>query len=410
MMRKKILSSARAVNVRWQRFSSAARPAFAIFISVLILSVTGCQKKTPAPPPPEVQVITLTATNLPIFEEWIGTLDGYVNAQIRGQVSGYLLAQHYTEGSEVKKGDLLFQIDPRPFQATLDQAEAKLAQDKAQAGKTALDVKRYTPLAKEQAISQEELDNAVQANLGALAQIKADNANIESARLNLGFTRITSPIDGLAGIAQAQIGDLVGQSGSVLTTVSTIDPIKVYFQVSEQSYLTLWRRFIDSQKTGVDFPLQLIFSDGSVYPQKGKFFFADRQVNPNTGTLQIVGVFPNTNFLLRPGQYGRVRAQTQIKTNALVVPQRAVAELQGSYQVAILSATNTAHLQSVTVGDQVGSGWIVENGLKAGDRVIVEGAQKVKEGTAVTPKPFGEETNQPAGGDTQTNSTANPSK
>jgi membrane fusion protein, multidrug efflux system len=364
---------------------------------LVILPVCGCKKKPAPPPPPEVQVITVEATNVPIFAEWIGTLEGYVNAQIRAQVTGYLMAQDYAEGSEVKKGDLLFQIDPRPFQAALDQARAKLAQDKAQAGKTELDVKRYTPLAKEQAISQEELDDAVQANLGAAAQVKADEAAIESAQLNLGFTRVTSPIDGLAGIALGQIGDLVGQSGSVLTTVSTINPIKVYFQVSEHSYMTFWRRFIDAGSPAADgeFPLQLIFADGKVYPEKGKFFFADRQVNPNTGTLQIVGLFPNTNSVLRPGQYGLIRAQTQTETNVLVVPQRAVAELQGSYQLTIVSETNTVHLQTVTVGAQVGSDWIIESGLKPGDRVVVEGIQKVTEGAAVNPKPFVAETNSP---------------
>jgi membrane fusion protein, multidrug efflux system len=377
-----------------------------VCLLIIVLTASGCKKKTPATPPPEVQMITIRSTNVPIFEEWIGTLDGFVNAQIRAQVTGYLLTQNYAEGSQVKKGDLLFQIDPRPFQATLDQAKAKLAQDKAQAGKTALDVKRYTPLAKEQAISQEELDDAIQANLGAQAQIKADDALIETAQLNLGFTRVTSPIDGLAGLAQAQIGDLVGQSGNVLTTVSTINPIKVYFQVSEQSYLTFWRRFIESQNDADNVPLQLIFSDGSVYPQKGKFFFADRQVNPNTGTLQIVGVFSNADFVLRPGQYGRVRAQTQTKTNALIVPQRAVAELQGSYQIAILTETNTVHVQNVTVGEQVGSDWIIESGLKAGDRVVVEGTQKAKEGAAVNPKPFGASTNQTDQSGTQTNSSA----
>ena len=369
-----------------------------LFFAVLISSTVGCTKKPPAPAPPQVEVMTLTTTNLPIFEEWIGTLEGYVNAQIRGQVTGYLLSQNYAEGSEVKQGDLLFEIDPRPFQAVLDQALAKLAQDQAQAGKTELDVKRYTPLAREQAISQEELDDAVQANLGAVAQVKADEAAIENARLNLGFTKITSPIDGLAGLAQAQIGDLVGQSsGIVLTTVSTINPIKVYFQVSEQSYLTFWRRFIISQASPQDFPLQLIFADGSVYPGQGKFFFADRQVNPNTGTLQIVGLFSNADFTLRPGQYGRVRAETQMLTNAIIVPQRAVAELQGTYQVTVLTSTNTAHIENVTVGAQVGSGWVIQNGLQPGDRIVVEGTQKVREGGAVTPVPYEEPTNNAAG-------------
>jgi membrane fusion protein (multidrug efflux system) len=371
----------------------------------LILFTNGCKKKPAPPPPPEVQVITLAPTNVPIFEEWIGTLDGYVNAQIHAQVTGYLLTQNYAEGRDIKKGDLLFQIDPRPFQAELDQANAKLAQDKAQAGKTELDVKRYTPLAQEQAISQEQLDNAVQANLAANAQVKADEAAVENGQLNLGFTKITSPIDGLAGIALAQIGDLVGQSGgSVLTTVSTINPIKVYFQVSEQSYLTFWRRLIGSGNAGETFPLQLIFADGSVYPEPGTFSFADRQVNPTTGTLQIVGLFSNADYMLRPGQYGRVRAQTQTLTNALLLPQRAVAELQGTYQVTVVSETNSVHLQSVTVGEQIGSNWIIDSGLKPGDRVVIEGTQKVKEGAVVNPKPFGTETNQASQIGMQTNS------
>lgn len=365
--------------------------------SVLILLAAGCNRKAPvAPPaPPEVQIITVAPTNVPIIEEWIGTLDGYVNAQIHAQVTGYLLTQNYAEGRPVKKGDLLFQIDPGPFQATLDQADAKLEQDQAQLGKTELDVKRYTPLAKEQAISQEELDNAVQANLAARAQIKADEAALESARLNLGFTKITSPINGLAGIALAQLGDLVGQSGSVLTTVSTINPIKVYFQISEQSHLNFWRHHVAGSGAETNLELQLVFGDGSVYPQPGKFLFADRQVNPNTGTLQIVGVFPNTNLILRPGQYGRVRAQTHAVTNALLVPQRAVTELQGTYQVAVVGQTNAVRLQFVTVGQQVGANWIIESGLKPGDRVVVEGTQKAKAGTVVNPQPFADKNDNP---------------
>jgi membrane fusion protein (multidrug efflux system) len=376
----------------------------ALSFSIVILFADGCKKKS-VPPPPEVQIITVAATNVPIFEEWIGTLDGFVNAQIHAQVTGYLLTQNYAEGSEVKTGDLLFQIDPRPFQASLDQANAKLAQDTAQLGKTELDVQRYTPLAKEQAISQEELDDAIQANIGAKAQVKSDEAAVENAQLNLGFTKVVSPIDGLAGIALAQIGDLVGQSSSVLTTVSTINPIKVNFQVSEQSYLAFWRRLVGPGNVDENFPLQLIFSDGSVYPQRGKFLFADRQVNPNTGTLQIVGVFPNANFMLRPGQYGRVRAQTQTITNALLVPQRAVTELQGTYQVAVVDETNNVHIQSVEVGDQIGSNWIIESGLKSGDRVVVEGIQKVKEGAVVNPKPYETETNQTSQTEPQTNAT-----
>jgi membrane fusion protein (multidrug efflux system) len=346
-------------------------------------------------------VITVAPTNVPIFEDWIGSLDGMVNAQIRAQVTGYLLSLNYKEGGEVKQGDLLFQIDPRPFQDALDQAQAKLAQDQAQQHKTLLDVTRYTPLAKEQAISQEELDDAVQANLAALSQVKADQAAVESAQLNLGFTKIVSPIDGLAGIALGQIGDLVSPSSGLLTTVSTINPIKVYFNVSEQSYLRFWRHYTGSNDDDSALGLQLILSDGTMFPEKGKFFLSGLQVSPTTGTLQIVGLFPNPHLLLRPGQYGLVRAQTQTKTNAFLVPQRAVAELQGTYQVALVviqDNTNKTHLQSVKVGEQIGSNWIVEDGLHSGDRVVVEGTQQAREGTVVNVRPFQPppQTNSPA--------------
>lgn len=376
-----------------------------IGLALLSLLLDGCKKKPAPAPAPTVLVISVTPTNVPLFEEWIGTLDGFVNAQIRAQVTGYLLKRDYAEGSEVKKGDLLFEIDPRPFQAALDQAKAKLDQDKAQQAKTALDVKRYTPLAKEEAISQEELVDAVQANLSAKAQVKADEAAMENAELNLGFTKVTSPVDGLAGTALAQVGDLVGQSGSVLTTVSTINPIQAYFQVNEASYLNFWRHLVGGDKTNEDVPLQLMLSDGTTYPEVGRFFYADRQVNPNTGTLQIFALFSNADFILRPGQYGRVRAQTQTRTNVLAVPQRAVSELQGSYQVEVVGATNEVHLRNVKVGEQFGSQWIIEEGLNAGERVIVEGTQKAKEGTVVNPQPFGSEgTNAVKGAETETNS------
>ena len=373
-----------------------SKRVYILILLGLLPLVWGCHKKPPPPPPQEVEFVTANPTNVPIFEEWIGTLTGFVDAQIRAQVTGYLQTQNYREGGEVKKGQLMFQIDPRPFQAALDGANAKLAQDKALAHRTQLDVDRYTPLAKEDAVSQQELDTAVQANLSAEALVQSDEAAVTNAQLNLGFTRIISPINGIAGTALAQIGDLVGPSGSanVLTTVSTLDPIKAYFQVNEQSYLTFWRRFIGNGNTN-DFPLQLILSDSSTFPKKGRFYYADRQVNINTGTLQIWGLFPNPDFVLRPGQYGRVRAQTHVITNALMVPQRAVAELQGGYQVFIIGETNQIHAQSVKVGDQTGQGWIIKEGLKAGDRVVVEGTQKAKEGMVVTPKPYSGTTNGP---------------
>jgi RND family efflux transporter MFP subunit len=266
-----------------------------------------------------------------------------------------------------------------------------LAQDEAEESRTQWDVDRYAPLVKENAISQQEYHDAVQSNLAAKAQVKADQAAVEAAQLNLSFTRITSPIDGLAGIVQAQTGDLVGPSGPVLTTVSTIDPIKVYFNASEQSYLAYRRQYtneIDRAKHEQELQLQLILADGSVYGYPGKFYVAGREVNPTTGTIQLVGLFPNPDYVLRPGQFGRIHARTQIQHDALVVPQRAVTELQGSFEVAVVDNQNKAHIQPVTVGQQVRADWVIEKGLRAGERVIVEGAQKVKDGTPVNPQPF----------------------
>jgi membrane fusion protein (multidrug efflux system) len=358
----------------------------------LFASACGCKKKNPPPPAPTVvQVIKVQPREVPIYKEWIGTLEGFVNAQIRAQVVGYLLSQNYSEGSEVKKGTLLFQIDPRPFQAVLDQAKSKLAQDEAQQSRTKWDVERYAPLAKQNAISQQEYNDAVQLNEAALAQVKADQATVEAAQLNLDFTKISSPIDGLAGVAQAQIGDLVGPSGPVLTTVSTVDPIKVYFTASEQSYIAYRRQYTNATERAVheqELELQLILADGSIYPQFGKFSFAGREVNPTTGTIQLVGLFPNPSYVLRPGQFARVKARTQMRKDALVVPQRAVTELQGSYQIAVVDNQNKVHLKSVTVGDQIGSDWVIEKGLEPGDQIVVEGTQKVKEGTTVAPQPF----------------------
>jgi membrane fusion protein (multidrug efflux system) len=362
---------------------------------LLILAAAGCKERPAATPPAiKVQVVTVVPRDVPIYQQWIGTLDGYPNAQIRAQVSGYLIKQDYIEGGAVKKGDLLFEVDPRPFQAALDQALGKLAQDQAQLGKTELDVKRFTPLARDQAISQEELDDATQANLMARAAIQADKAAVESATLNLAFCRITSPVDGIAGIAQAQIGDLVGPGGAVLTTVSTIDPIRVYFSISEQSYLAFCRQFTNlAQRTAyrAEMPLQLILSDGSTYPQKGKWYFTSREVDANTGALQIAGLFPNPDYILRPGQYALVRGMIETRRAAILLPQRAVMELQGSCQVATVDPQNTAHIRPVVVGEQVGTEWLIEKGLGPNDRVVAEGTQRVKEGMPVDPQPYNAE-------------------
>jgi len=342
----------------------------------------------PAPPPVDVQVIAVEQKDVPIVREWVGSLDGSVNAQIRAQVSGYLVKQDYKEGSAVRQGDPLFEIDPRPFAAALAQAEAQLSQAQAQLGKAELDVKRYTPLAENKSISQEELDNAVQARLAAAAQAAAARATVEQARLNLGFTHIVSPVDGIAGLVQAQIGDLVGPGAGVLTTVSTVDPIKAYFPISEQAYLEFRRRDPGAPGIPAGLEFNLILSDGSAYPRKGTLFAIDRQVDGNTGTLRVAALFPNPDGLLRPGQFARVRAVVSVAKGALLVPARALTELQGGYQLATVDAGNQVHVLTVKIGAQIGAQTIVETGLHAGDRVVAEGIQKARDGAVVNPLPF----------------------
>jgi membrane fusion protein (multidrug efflux system) len=373
--------------------SAGGRGFFAFFAGALILSFTnGCgQHAAPPPPPPaDVQVVAVEQRDVPVVQEWIGTLDGSVNAQIRAQVSGYLLKQNYQEGAVVAKGDALFEIDPRPLAAALAQAEGQLGQAQAQLGKAELDLKRNTPLAADKAISQQELDNAVQGQLIAAAQVNSAQAAVDQARLNLSFTHIVSPISGIAGLVQAQIGDLVGPTSGVLTTVSTVDPIKVYFPVSEQTYLEFRRREPDAPSIPKGIEFELVLSDGSVYPLKGTFFAIDRQVDANTGTLRVAALFPNPQGLLRPGQFARVRAVVSMAKGALLVPQRALTELQGGYQVATVDAGNHVHLITVKLGESVGSLRVVETGLHSGDRVVAEGIQKIKDGATVNPLPFAE--------------------
>ncbi len=353
--------------------------------SLLILGGCGGGKAASDAPPPTVEVATVIQRDTPIYSDWVATLDGYVNAEIQPRVSGYIIKQNYREGAVVRKGDVLFEIDPRPLKAALDQAKAQLAQAEAQLGKATLDVERDTPLAEARAIAQSQLDTELQAKLGAQASVLAAKANVEQAELNLEFTKVTSLVSGIAGIARVQIGNLVGPT-SVLTSVSQVDPIKAYFTVSEQVFLDFHRRFpteqsVEAQRKRI--PLQLMLGDGSTYEHTGTISFADREVNAATGTIRIAGVFPNPNNLLRPGGYGRVRLSARTAVGAMLIPQRAVTELQGSYQVAVVSADNKVSIRSVTVGDRVGNLWIVTDGLKAGERVIVEGQLKIRDGTVV---------------------------
>jgi membrane fusion protein, multidrug efflux system len=435
--------------------------AIGMILGVVILAVRSDKPAQAAPRPLDVEVAQVEQKDVPVYSEWIGTTEGIVNADIKAEVTGYLLKQDYKEGSFVKKGQLLFELDPRPFQAAVDQAngqvaqfqgqleqaisqvaqaeaqvaqansqllqsQAQLAQAQANQVKTQLDVNKYAPLAEQKAVTQQDLDNAVQGNVVAKAQVEAARAGVETARaqlraanaqigtakaavstakgqvenaraavrtaqLNLGFTQIISPIDGIAGIAQAQVGDLISANSAPLTTVSTVDPIKVYFTLSEQQYLNFTKRNLIEARRGasvVQIELELILSDGSTYPEKGSFFFADRQVDPKTGAIRMAGIFLNPGNVLRPGQFGRVRAVTATKSDALLVPQRAVSELQGSYQVAVVGGANKIEMRTVKVGERSGTQWIIEDGLKAGEIVVVEGTQKIKPGAVVNPKTY----------------------
>src|SRR6266481_4509388 len=435
--------------------------AVGMIVGVVVVAVRSDKPAQAAPRALDVEVIRVEQKDVPVYSEWIGTTEGIVNADIKAEVSGYLLRQDYKEGSFVKKGQLLFEIDPRPFQAALDQAngqvaqflgqlqqansqvtqaeaqvaqansqllqsQAQLAQAQANQVKAQLDVNKYAPLAEQKAVTQQDYDNAVQVNVVAKAQVEAAKAGVETARaqqraataqigtaraaiatakgqienaraavktaeLNLGFTRIVSPIDGIAGIAQAQVGNLISTTSAPLTTVSTVDPIKVYFTLNEQQYLNFTKRNLIEARRGasvVQIELELILSDASTYPEKGSFFFADRQVDPKTGAIRMAGIFPNPGNVLRPGQYGRVRAVTATKSDALLVPQRAVSELQGSYQVAVVGGDNKIEMRTVKVGERSGSLWVIEDGLKAGETVVVEGTQKIKPGAVVNPKPY----------------------
>ena len=364
----------------------------AILISLATLCWIGCAKKQKATAaPPEVEVTPVVQQDVPTYTECIATLDGYVNAQIQPQVTGYLMKQSYTEGTVVHKGDVLFEIDPRPFEAVLQQSKGQLAQSQAQLGKTKLDVARDTPLAKESAIPQAQLDNDVQANEAAKAMVAAAQAQVDQAELNLGFTKVRSLISGVAGLAKGQIGDLVGPT-TFLTTVSQVEPIKAYFAISEQQYLKLADRISavaeGRRRAGQQKILELVLSDGSVYPRKGSVVLADRQIDVKTGTIRLAGAFENPGGILRPGMFGRVRAITGVDKAALLVPQRSVVEAQGSYSVVVVDSNNQASIRPVKTGERVGQMWVITDGIKAGEQVIAEGMQKAREGTTVRPKQF----------------------
>jgi RND family efflux transporter MFP subunit len=426
--KKNLIARSAFLNFTLEGKQHPAKLAAIVVIVTALFTTTACSKakgnQQPAGPP-EVEVVKVEQKDVNLYSEWIGTLDGMVNAEIKSQISGYLLSKHYEEGSFVKKGQLLFLIDPKPLQVALDQAKGDLAKAEGQfaqangqlaqanaqllsaeanQGKTQQDVDRYTSLVEKGIVTQQVSDTAVQTNLAAQAQVKVASAGIQSAKaavvaakaavdaaksavdrakLNLDFTRITSPIDGIAGIAQAQVGNLVGPGTESLTTISTVDPIKAYFTISEQEYLNNTKHSLAQ-----NLPLDLILADGTTYPHKGKFFVADREVDAKTGTIKLAGIFPNPGNTLRPGQYARLRAATRKNESALLIPQRAVTELQGSFQVAVVGGDNKVEIRTVKPGERVDQMVIINEGLKAGESVIAEGAQKVKAGTMVNSKPF----------------------
>jgi len=361
---------------------------FAVLPALLLLFAAGCgrQQAGGAPRPPLVDVTDVIVRDVPVYAEWTASTDGLVNTTIRAQVQGYLVSRDYNEGDFVKKGQILFQIDPRPFQTALEQAKGNLGEQRARWRNAHANLERTKSLIEDDAISKKDLDDATGAEESSHSAMVASQAAVDKATLDLSFTTITSPISGIAGIARAQVGNLVGP-GSIeeLTTVSTVDPIKVYISMSEHQYLTLMHQghWQDGRVS-----LELILSDGILHPHKGSFAFADRQVDMSTGTIKVAALFPNPGNILRPGQFARVRAQTEVKKSALLVPQRAVTELQGSYQVAVVGPDNIVDIRRVKVAERIDNLWVIDQGLRPGERVIAEGLQKAKPGSAVTVRAF----------------------
>ncbi len=379
------------------RYHDARSPSFAVYILATVCLtlwlLMGCGEKKPeVPAAPAVEVTNVIQKDVPVVQEWVGTTDGTVNAKINAQVQGYLIKQDYKEGSVVKKGQVLFEIDPRPFQAALEQAKGELAINEGQLYTAKANLEKIRPLAALNAVSKKDLDDAIGREASARAAVQAAKAAVRKAEIDLSFTKITSPINGIAGIAKVGLGELVGKAGGPeLTTVSTVDPIKVYIPISEQEYLRFVREAEargNSQRKEQN--LELILADGSVFPHKGWVFFADRQVDERTGTIKVAALFPNPGNILRPGQFAKVRALIETQKGALLVPQRAVTELQGRYQVAVVGPDNKVDLRWVKVGERTGSLWVIDQGLNPGERVIVEGIQKVKAGMPVTPTPYQE--------------------
>ncbi len=372
----------------------AALSSLAVIIALGVGLISGYGKNVRADssgahPVMKASVVKAVQTDVPINGEWVGTLDGYVNAQIQPQANGYLIRQNYREGSQVEKGAVLFEIDPRPFEASLQQAQGQLGQAQAQLALTQINVNRDTPLAEARAIARSQLDNEIQQKAQAEAAVRTAQAAVSTANLNLEFTKVRSLITGVAGQATTQVGNLVSTQ-SVLTSVSQLDPIKVYFSISDREYLALTRRVggnnSDLLHGASKIPLTLTLSSGEAYPQKGYVVFVDRQLNSQTGAIRIAAAFPNPGNILRPGQFGRVKAETETLHGAILVPQVAVTEFQGQEQIYTVAANNTVHVNNVTLGPQYGDSWVIESGLPGGSLVVVDNLQKLREGAPISPQ------------------------
>jgi membrane fusion protein, multidrug efflux system len=375
----------------------AAPSLLSRIVFAVVITCAGCSSKTevPPPPPPGVTVAPVTQKDISIHQEWVGTMLGNVDADIRPKVDGYLLTRLYTEGSYVDKGQPMFQLDKRQTQAAVEQATGNLERAQAALAQTQIDVRRYTPLVAQRAVSQAELDKAISSERAATASVAADQAVLDNAKLNLGWTTVNSPISGIAGVAKVGIGDLMTPT-TVMTTVSSVNPIYIDVNIAEQDYLRFTR-----EKTGgsTGQSLELILGDGTVYPSRGRALFVNREVDSRTGTIQVRGEFPNPGNVLRPGQYGRIRAATELRKGALLIPQQAVSELQGIYQVGVVGSDNKVTIKTVQLGPQYADMWVVVSGLEVGDHVIVDGLQRVRSGMTVAPTPFKDtQANAPSGG------------
>jgi membrane fusion protein (multidrug efflux system) len=356
---------------------------FWIFLLPAVV-LCGCSsgEPKPAPPPPGVTVFTVVQKDVPVYQEWVGTMAGNIDAEIRPKVEGFLLSKLYSEGSFVRKGQAMFQLDERQSQAAVQQAQGQLEEANSALAQAQIDVRRYTPLVQQKAVSQAELDKATSRQRAATAQVAAAQAVLDNAKLNLNWATVASPISGIAGIAKVGIGDLMTPN-TIMTTVSAVDPVYVDFSIAEQDYMRFSR---DKTERGAD--LELILGDGTVYPRRGHSLLVNREVDTRTGTIQVRAEFPNPTNVLRPGQYARIRSKTEVRKNALLIPQRAVAELQGIYQVGVVDSENKVTIRAVKTGPQFGDMWVIESGLQPQEQVVVDGLQRLRDGMTVAPSPF----------------------